>query len=129
MAEAYFQTGPVQGMAAGENFLGVGTYTMPFAGSLAIELYVEIYWPGEYSPGIWLSVTGSPATNGTADLGISMPGFDPYWPCRQNPRTHAWWGSLAAGTVVTGWARVYSTIGGGVVVVNYVGGFWRAAPA
>lgn len=127
MGELYFQQSPGATLTvAGENFFAMGAFTMPFAGHLQCELTAELEWVGEPAVAIWMSIIGSPAVSISADPGVCHHGIDVFkaW---HEPRTHAGWYSLAAGTVVTGTARIYCTAAN-VAVVHHVAGFWRPAP-
>jgi hypothetical protein len=126
IGEAYFQVTVNMGLTvAGENIFTMGSFAMPFAGSLQAELYAEVHWPNGTSPDVFLSVgaMSTPAPSGSGDLGVCQPGAVGY-NSDHDMRTHAVWNGLSAGAVVTGVARIWTNLAN-TVTLSYLGGFWR----
>lgn len=119
---------PNVALASGQNLYTLGSYTMPFAGFLSMDLFAELNTPGGVSaPQNYLSVySGStPGPSVTGDMGVGQTGAGIFSSVKTS-RTFAYWNSVSQGTVVTVIARVYSTQNA-VTTVKRIGGFFRAS--
>lgn len=125
IGESYYQVTVNGYLAINDSYFNVGSFTMPFAGHLFIDMWAEMNWASGILPQTFLSVASnsSPAPTSSADMGVAhhAPGI---FSADHEPRTHAWWQNLGAGAVVSANARTWTNING-VVHLMYIGGFWR----
>lgn len=126
VGEAYLQVSPNADLGAGENFFGMGWFTMPFYGHLTVELYAEVTWGGDNVPATFFSIgnNSSPSPNGgSADLGVCHHGINIFGAASEL-RTHAYWTNLGAGSGVYAYARLWCNVSG-QAHVHHIAGFWR----
>ena len=127
VGETYFQT--TINTTSGGNEIGweVGTYSMPFAGHLMVNMWAEVAWPGTSTLvnglAAWLSpIYSVPACDGYGDMGIydNCAGIFSFG---GQPRCHGIWANLAPGAYISLHARFYNTPPG--LQIKYVGGFFQ----
>jgi hypothetical protein len=125
IGEKIVVVGPEVYLAQNDNFFAVGSFTMPCAGHLFFDIWAELEWASGILPQTWLSVatTSTPAPTSLADFGVAHYATGAFTAAHE-PRSHAWWQNLSAGATVSVNARLSTNIGG-VVLVHFIGGFWR----
>jgi hypothetical protein len=124
--ERWYLVSPARAVAAsGTALIAIGTYTMPFAGTLILDMFVHCSWPAGYQ---WAGVdlSNSSPVPGLYSKNFGWDGLPNPWGTTIDIPLSGRWTGLTASQVVT--LNLLASVGGDppTVTFTYVGGTVRA---